>query len=114
MPILILIILSLILTNCINHLQPPRNPDLLNITVNKLSNWDNKDDGYFKDIINKRFTYNIFRPWNGHIYGTSNYGLIWDGSLENFHTSSFHLRETYWAYHYPGKSWSKYQDIEKF
>ena len=66
-------------------------------------------------VLSKRKTINVFRPWNGYFFGSVNYGLYWgSSSVMPSRPNGFSLREIYWAYAYPDKGYHMQEGIEKF
>ncbi len=65
--------------------------------------------GAYTAELNSRRTFNIFRAWNSGIF-PAKYGLYWADNYDL--PGKFSLEETYWNYHYVGKS--NYLGIEKF
>ncbi len=69
-----------------------------------------------EEVLSNRKTINVFRAWNDKI-NSEKYGLRWTGGRLEFKTSkSFVVRELYWNYAYPNKSWyiKRYPKINKF
>ena len=68
--------------------------------------------GAYTEELAARKTFNIFRAWNGNL-SPQKYGLYW--TSDNYDLpDKFSLEETYWNYHYVGKSHSNYPGIEQF
>jgi hypothetical protein len=68
--------------------------------------------GAYSAELTARKTFNIFRAWNSRI-SPHKYGLYWTSN--NFDLpGKFSLEETYWNYHYVGKSHSNYPGIKQF
>ena len=66
-------------------------------------------------VLSKRKTINVFRPWNGYFFGSANYGLYWgSSSVMPSRPNGFSLREIYWAYAYPDKGYHMQEGIEMF
>ena len=66
-------------------------------------------------VLSKRKTINVFRPWNGYFFGSTNYGLYWGSStIMPPRPNGLSLREIFWAYAYPDKQYHGQQGIEKF
>ena len=68
--------------------------------------------GAYTAELTERKTFNIFRAWNANL-SPQKYGLYW--TSDNYDLpGKFSLEETYWNYHYVGKSHSNYPGIEQF
>lgn len=75
----------------------------------------NFSDSRVDQVLSKRKTINVFRPWNGYQYGSQNYGLSWGASSVTPSTPwGFSIREIFWAYAYPDKGYHGQLGIEKF
>lgn len=68
--------------------------------------------GAYNEELKGRKTFNIFRAWNSNI-SPEKYGLYWTANNYDL-PGKFSLEETYWNYHYVGKSHSNYPGIEQF
>ena len=68
--------------------------------------------GAYTEELTARKTFNIFRAWNANL-SPQKYGLYWHSDNDDL-PGKFSLEETYWNYHYVGKSWSNYPGIEQF
>lgn len=68
--------------------------------------------GAYTSELTARKTFNIFRAWNSRI-SPERYGLYWTSNNYDL-PGKFSLEETYWNYHYVGKSHSNYPGIKQF
>lgn len=68
--------------------------------------------GAYTSELSARNTFNIFRAWNSRI-SPKKYGLYWTSNNYDL-PGKFSLEETYWNYHYVGKSHANYPGIKQF
>ncbi len=68
-----------------------------------------------EEVLSKRKTINVFRPWHKRMYDSNKYGLFWDGA-SIIPPKSFNLgiREIFWHYYSTKSYYHWYEGIDKF